>query len=64
MSDRLKVLNNGQMLFTTVAQKLNQSRASRDENGLFSFSGRLFCFIFGEAKKKRYWYGNQKNINS
>ena len=60
MKGAVKALNKGQMLFTTVAQKLNQSRASRDENGLFSFSGRLFCFFFGEAKKKRYRYGSQK----
>jgi len=43
-----------QMLFTTVAQKLNQG--TQPENGPFRSeldegSGRLFWYFFGEAKK-------------
>jgi hypothetical protein len=33
----------------TVAQKLNPT--SSPENGLLSFSGALFWFFFGQAKK-------------
>ncbi len=46
------------MLFTTVVLKPNQG--TTPENGLFSFSGRLFLFLFWRSKKKRYLYGNQK----
>ena len=40
---------NEPLLLTTVVQKLNRSYSP--ENGLSSFSGRLFWYFFGEAKK-------------
>ncbi len=51
-----KALNCGQMPFTTVVLKLNQGTPengrSRCEEQQDEAIRRLFCFFFGEAKKK------------
>jgi hypothetical protein len=49
------------IFFTTVAPKLN--RSSSQKTGRTSFSGALFWFFFGQAKKNKEYFEQKHFIN-